>query len=229
MIRFQFDLPVAARGTLARVLWLQGFPDQAMRMAKDNVEDARSIDRVASVSLYWALDAACVIALAVGDLMAAEQSLAVLLDHAVKHALGFWQAMCHSYEGQLLIKRGDAASGCGVSVRASTNSERLGKSAFARFLGALAEGMAAAGPSGTGPGGDRRALADCERTGALEHDRVAAHQGASCFCWRAHRMPRQLPGSVPARARLGASASRAVFGAALCQQPCPAVARSGPE
>ena len=85
MIRFQFDLPVAARGTLARVLWLQGFPDQAMRMSKDNVEDARAIDRVASVSLYWALDAACVIALTVGDLATAEQSLAMLLEHAVKH------------------------------------------------------------------------------------------------------------------------------------------------
>ena len=111
MIRFQFDLPVAARGTLARVLWLQGFPDQAMRMAKDNVEDAHAVARVASVSLYWALDAACVIALTVGDLATAEQSLAMLLEHAVRHALGFWQALCHSYEGELLIKRGDAAGG----------------------------------------------------------------------------------------------------------------------
>jgi predicted ATPase len=165
MIRFQFDLPVAARGTLARVLWLQGFPDQAMRMAKDNVEDARSIDRVASVSLYWALDAACVIALAVGDLMAAEQSLAVLLDHAVKHALGFWQALCHSYEGQLLIKRGDAASG--VRCLRTGLAELRGSGYVLRLpglLGALAEGMAAAGQVAQALVVIDEALAECEHT-----------------------------------------------------------------
>jgi predicted ATPase/DNA-binding winged helix-turn-helix (wHTH) protein len=165
MIRFQFDLPVAARGTLARVLWLQGFPDQAMRMAKDNIEDAHAIDRVASVSLYWALDAGCVIALTVGDLATAEQSLAVLLDHAVKHALGFWQAMCHSYEGQLLIKRGDAASG----VRClRTGLDELREARYVLrlpgFLGALAEGMAAAGQVAQALVVIEEALADCERT-----------------------------------------------------------------
>ena len=111
MIRFQFDLPVAARGTLARVLWLAGISGSGHAHGKGQCEDAHAIARVASVSLYWALDAACVIALTVGDLATAEQSLAMLLEHAVRHALGFWQALCHSYEGELLIKRGDAASG----------------------------------------------------------------------------------------------------------------------
>jgi predicted ATPase/DNA-binding winged helix-turn-helix (wHTH) protein len=165
MIRFQFDLPVAARGTLARVLWLQGFPDQAMRMAKGNVEDALAIDRVASVSLYWALDAACVIALTVGDLAAAEQSLAVLLDHAVKHALGFWQALSHSYEGQLLIKRGNAAGG----VRClRTGLAELREARYVLrlpgLLGALAEGMAAAGQVAQALVVIDEALAECEHT-----------------------------------------------------------------
>ena len=100
MMRFQFDLPVAARGTLARILWLEGFPDQAMRMAKDNAEEARAIDRVASVSLslYWALDCECMVGLAVGDLATAERSAAMLLEHSVKQALGFWQALGRTYE-----------------------------------------------------------------------------------------------------------------------------------
>ena len=165
MIRFQFDLPVAARGTLARVLWLQGFPDQAMRIAKDNVEDARAIDRVASVSLYWALDAACVIAITVGDLTAAEQSLAMLLEHAVKHALGFWQALCHGHEGQLLIKRGNAARG----VRClRTGLAELREARYVLrlpgLLGVLAEGMAAVGHAAQALVVIDEALAQCEHT-----------------------------------------------------------------
>jgi hypothetical protein len=165
MIRFQFDLPVAARGTLARVLWLQGFPDQAMRMSKDNVEDARAIDRVASVSLYWALDAACVIALTVGDLATAEQSLAMLLEHAVKHALGFWQALCHSHEGQLLIKRGDVASGVRC-LRAGLAELREARYVLRLpgLLGDLAEGMAAAGQVAQALMMIDEALAECEHT-----------------------------------------------------------------
>src|SRR6185503_7922178 len=39
-IRFQYDQPLVARMILARILWLQGFPDQALRTAQSNVEDA---------------------------------------------------------------------------------------------------------------------------------------------------------------------------------------------
>jgi predicted ATPase/DNA-binding winged helix-turn-helix (wHTH) protein len=163
MIRFQFDLPVAARGTLARVLWLQGFPDQAMRMAKDNVEDARAIDHVVSVSLYWALDAACMVGLAVGDQATAERSLAMLLEHSAKHALGFWQALGHSYEGQLLIKRGDVVTG----VRClRTGLDELREARYVLrspgLLGELAEGMAGAGQVTQALVTIDEALAQCE-------------------------------------------------------------------
>jgi hypothetical protein len=43
ILRFQLDVPVNGRAALARILWLQGFPDQAMRTAQDNVEDARAV------------------------------------------------------------------------------------------------------------------------------------------------------------------------------------------
>ncbi len=45
-IRFQIDQKVAAGTFLARVLWLQGFPDQAMRTAEGNVEDAHAANHV---------------------------------------------------------------------------------------------------------------------------------------------------------------------------------------
>jgi predicted ATPase/DNA-binding winged helix-turn-helix (wHTH) protein len=161
--RFQFDLPVATRGTLVRVLWLQGFPDQAMRMTKDNIEDARAIDDV--VSLFWALDAACMVAIAVGDHATAERSAAMLLEHSAQHALGFWQALGHSYEGQVLIARGDVVTG----VRAlRTGLDELRETRYVlrspALLGSLAEGMAAAGQLPPALLMIDEALARCEHT-----------------------------------------------------------------
>jgi hypothetical protein len=40
IIRFQFDQRLTASCTLARILWLQGFPDQAMLNAQSSVEEA---------------------------------------------------------------------------------------------------------------------------------------------------------------------------------------------
>jgi predicted ATPase len=167
MMRFQFDLPVAARGTLARILWLEGFPDQAMRMAKDNAEEARAIDRVASasLSLYWALDCECMVGLAVGDLATAERSAAMLLEHSVKQALGFWQALGRTYEGQILIKRGDVVTGA-QCLRTGLVELRETKYVlrFPGLLGALAEGMADVGQVTQALGAIDEALAQCETT-----------------------------------------------------------------
>jgi predicted ATPase/TolB-like protein/tetratricopeptide (TPR) repeat protein len=60
-IRFQFDQRLTARATLSRILWLQGLPDQAMRIVKSNVDNALAIDH--ALSLCNTLDvAACPIA-----------------------------------------------------------------------------------------------------------------------------------------------------------------------
>jgi hypothetical protein len=51
VIRFQIDPQVAARALLARILWLQGFPDQAMRIAERSMAsgDANSLPRLRSI------------------------------------------------------------------------------------------------------------------------------------------------------------------------------------
>src|SRR5439155_2928471 len=46
IIRFQFDQRVTARVTLARILWCQGFPDQATRAAEASIADARTTDHL---------------------------------------------------------------------------------------------------------------------------------------------------------------------------------------
>src|SRR6266571_8589725 len=82
------------------------FPDQALRTAQENAEDARAIDH--ALSLCYALEAACLVPLWMGDLSAAERSVAMLLDHSARHALTVWHARGRCLNGVLLIKRGDS-------------------------------------------------------------------------------------------------------------------------
>jgi predicted ATPase len=110
MIRFQIDLLVGARAVLARVLWLQGFPEQAMRAAERSIKDARAADHAFSLCYALAVGA-CPIALLVGDLATAEHYLEMLLDHSRRHSLTYWRAFGACYQGALAIKRGDVMTG----------------------------------------------------------------------------------------------------------------------
>jgi predicted ATPase len=110
MIRFQIDQLAAARVPLARVLWLQGFPDQALHAAENSIEDARATNH--ALSLCFALGlGACPIALRVGDLATAERYIGILLDHSTRHGLTHWRALGACYQGALAIKRGEVAAG----------------------------------------------------------------------------------------------------------------------
>jgi predicted ATPase len=110
MIRFQLDLLVAARVYLARVLWLQGLPDQAMRAAEHSIDDARAADHAGSLCYALALGA-CQIALLVGDVVSAERYVGMLLDHSTRHAVRHWRAIGACHQAVLAIKRGDVVTG----------------------------------------------------------------------------------------------------------------------
>jgi predicted ATPase/DNA-binding winged helix-turn-helix (wHTH) protein len=163
IVRFQFDQRVTARITLARVLWLQGFPDQAMREVEGNIESALSINHVLSLCNALA-QAACPIALLVGDLTAAERFISLLLRNTEGHALDVWHTYGDCFQGELLIKRGDFDAGLRLS-RAAV--DELRKARFVQyltaFLGALAEGLADAGQVSQGLAAIDEALDRCER------------------------------------------------------------------
>lgn len=72
IVRYQFDQRVTARISLAGILWLQGFPDQTMRVAEANIHGAKETDHAISLT-YASAQSACPIALYVGDLAAAER------------------------------------------------------------------------------------------------------------------------------------------------------------
>jgi predicted ATPase len=124
VISFQLDLRMVARIFLPWILWLQGFPEQAMRAAESSVENANH-----AISLSYALaHAAAPIALWTGDLVAAERYLQTLLDHSKRHALARWHAWGRSYQGVLVIKRGDLNTGLRLL---SAGFDELGEGWFA--------------------------------------------------------------------------------------------------
>ena len=164
MIRFQFDQRVTAHVALAMVLWLQGYPDQAMRVIERNIEQARELNH--ELSLCNALAKACPVALLTGDLTAAARFVAMLLDHSVRHALASWQAEGRCFEGVLLIKCGDL--GNGLRVLRSALDELPGINFSLRYtalLGELAEALGRAGEVVQGVKAIDAALARSDRNG----------------------------------------------------------------
>jgi predicted ATPase/DNA-binding winged helix-turn-helix (wHTH) protein len=162
IFRFHYDQRVAGLGTLAWILWLQGFPDRAMRMAQDNVENASAIDHLRSLCI--ALDFACMVVLEAGDLATTERYVAMLLERSGTHALGFWEWWGHSLEGQLLIKRGNVVAGVRCSRAALDALPATGFVRRPALLCGLAQGLAGIGQVTEGLQTIDDALAQCERT-----------------------------------------------------------------
>jgi len=155
---------VTARITLARVMWLQGLADQALRVVESNIEEARTIGHALSLCNALA-NAACPITLLAGDLTAAERYAAMLRSQTERHALDSWRAYADIFRGELLVKRGHLDSGLAFLEAA------IGKLRDARFaqyqtafLGLLAENLAHAGRFEDGRAAINEALLQCERT-----------------------------------------------------------------
>lgn len=82
----QYDQSVAALTILARILWLQGHPEQAWRTARQALDIALQINHGTSVCYTLAL-AGCVIAQYNGDSATARDLLRLLLEQAQKHSV----------------------------------------------------------------------------------------------------------------------------------------------
>jgi predicted ATPase len=102
---FGTDSRVVALVFLARVLWLQGLPDQAVRTAEMCIGEARATGH--ALSLCWALGlAACPIALWVGNLAAAAHHTGMLLDHSRKHSLPLWSGFGARFQRVVVVLKG---------------------------------------------------------------------------------------------------------------------------
>ena len=108
--QFQLDQATQTRITLAHLLWLQGFPDQARKTAEANVTEARSGGH--ALSLANALtQIPCPIALLTGDLDAMADVIAALFDCARENNLPHYVDWARCFDAALVIRRGDAAGG----------------------------------------------------------------------------------------------------------------------
>ena len=163
IIRFHTDQRVLMSVFFARVLWLQGFPDQARRAAHSTVEDAHAANN--TISLCQALThAACPLALLTGDLATAEHYSTMLLDHSTRFALAFWRAWGRSFQGVLVIQRGDVITGLRL-LRAGF--DEIGEAEFAifRLIAILmADALVRAGKNADGLAAIEVAVARAERT-----------------------------------------------------------------
>ncbi|HEY1941206.1 MAG TPA: transcriptional regulator [Roseiarcus sp.] len=107
-IRFRSDLLGSARVFLARVQWLQGYPDQAARTAETSVEEGRESGHAISLCLALAL-AACPVALWRGDLAASTNYTQILLEHSRVHSLRLWNEFATRFQSVIAIKAGNYA------------------------------------------------------------------------------------------------------------------------
>ena len=114
IIRFHTDLCVSARMYLARVLWLQGFSEQAVRAAEMSIEEAQATGHALSLCTALAL-AACPVALWVGNLAMAAKYARELLDHSRRHYLPLWNAYGAGFHRVVAIRTGPGDTGSPTS------------------------------------------------------------------------------------------------------------------
>jgi tetratricopeptide (TPR) repeat protein len=143
-IRFRFDQRVVARSMLGRILWLQGFPDQARRTVATAVENARAIN---AITMWDALTyGACPVSLLIGDLVTAEHYVEILLDYSTRYASPLFRDLGRCFQVLLLIKRGGSASRLSILL-ADFGEAVVGvdRRFYAMFLGQMAHALARAG------------------------------------------------------------------------------------
>lgn len=103
---FQFDQRVAALMTLARILWMRGFPDRALEHAEAAVQRAQDINH--SLSLCFAISVGCgPVAFWSGDVPRAARYTSLLRQRAAEYSLTFWGYFGEGYRMVLDRRRGE--------------------------------------------------------------------------------------------------------------------------
>jgi predicted ATPase/DNA-binding winged helix-turn-helix (wHTH) protein len=145
IIRFVFDQRATAECFLARILWLQGYPDQAMSLIEEILGRAEASEDVLSLCQVL-VQGACPVAFFVGDMAKAEKYVAMLLGHSERQGFLFWRAFGRCFRGVLSIRGGQLADGL---ERLRSALEELRQIQFGVYYGVFlsdyAEGLGRAG------------------------------------------------------------------------------------
>ena len=95
---FVYDQRLLARARLARVLWLQGFPDRARDTGQQSLDEAEAAGHKLSVCFVLG-NAVCPVALMTGDLALAATSLARLNGLVAAERDTFWKSWAACLDG----------------------------------------------------------------------------------------------------------------------------------
>ncbi|AIO37814.1 hypothetical protein DM40_5844 [Burkholderia cenocepacia] len=139
------DMTTLARTMLTRLVWMQGDPDEAMRIAAHAVDSARR--GPSALALCVVLGAAAVpIALRYGDHDITSDYLATLRETADAHGFDIWRSHAECLTGQFDIQAGHPGAGL---ARLEPALRRVEASGFRRLLAPLnvayAEGLVRTG------------------------------------------------------------------------------------
>ena len=141
--RFLGDLQAAALASLARILWLQGYPSQATQTAARAVARAKSIGHAFSLGHALTL-AGCRIALWTGNLQLAQDYV-----DSTNNTKQPWDLSILCSRGVLMIETGNVAGGidvllAGVAI-SSTTGVPYGRLRLLDYMGELALGLGRSG------------------------------------------------------------------------------------
>jgi predicted ATPase/DNA-binding winged helix-turn-helix (wHTH) protein len=131
-----------AQASLARVLWLRGFPDRARLEAQASIDDARGRDHQLTMCrvLYFGIGR---IAPMTGEFGAADDAITTLIDLASRINARFWMTAGQFLRGKLLVQRHSYADGLTVLNGAFEVCRQTGwRLSYPEFTGSLAEALA---------------------------------------------------------------------------------------
>ncbi|MFK4525256.1 putative ATPase/DNA-binding winged helix-turn-helix (wHTH) protein [Bradyrhizobium japonicum] len=161
---FGYDHRVRARVALARTLWLRGFPEQAIKAARQAIDEGAMSDH--PVTLCISLLYVTYVFFWCGDLKTAEQLLERALAHTLKHSLPTYHAVGFAMKGELMVLSGSWADGVELLRTAVpallADDHHVVATAASR---ALAEGLARCGKSDEAQAVIAEAVARTEQVG----------------------------------------------------------------
>ena len=162
IIRFIFDQLATARSLLARVLWLQGFPDQAADTAQRAIDEARVGGDMLTVCQVL-VHAACPISILIGDYQRLETLVDMLLEYSTRNSLGFWRVWGRCFKAVQTIKSGRVPDGL-IELRGGMEELRQIQYGvyYIVFLCEYADALSLAGQSQQGLAAMEEALKRCQ-------------------------------------------------------------------
>jgi predicted ATPase/DNA-binding winged helix-turn-helix (wHTH) protein len=109
IIRLGYDHRIIALVAFARALWLRGYSNKAVEVARYTVKEAELLRHPLTlcISMIWTV----YVFLWSGDWLSAEEIIERIIAHAAKHSLGPYHAVGLGLKGELSINRGAAEDG----------------------------------------------------------------------------------------------------------------------